>query len=157
MVAYLLWLAGWSHSHSSRIRRLSQSLPYTTFDSNSRVPCQGIITRYEMIQRCRNEYPVRLMCRCLKVSPSGFYAWGARAASARDQDNRRVLNRIRAIHADSGGSLGAPRIHEDLVAEGETASLNRMAQLMAAEAIQGWPRSNRRGFRRPNERPAGGP
>ncbi len=90
-----------------------------------------------MIQRCRNEYPVRLMCRCLKVSPSGFYAWDGRAPSARDQDNRRVLNRIRTIHADSGGSLGAPRIHEDLVAAGETASLNRVARLMAADAIQG--------------------
>jgi len=110
-----------------------------------------------MIQRCRNEYPVRLMCRCLKVSPSGFYAWDGRAPSARDQDNRRVLGRIRAIHADSGGSLGAPRIHEDLVAEGETASLNRVARLMAADAIQGWPRRKRRGFRRPNERPAGVP
>ncbi|PYG01236.1 hypothetical protein D893_02067 [Thioalkalivibrio sp. ALE21] len=35
-MAYLLWLAGWSHSHSSRIRRLPQSPPYTTFDSNSK-------------------------------------------------------------------------------------------------------------------------
>lgn len=110
-----------------------------------------------MIQRCRNEYPVRLMCRCLKVSPSGYYAWAGRAPSARDQDNRRLLGRIQEIHADSGGTLGAPRIHEDLVAEGETASLNRVARLMSVHAIQGWPRKKRRGMGRPNARPVGIP
>ena len=29
--------------------------------------------RYRMIERCREAFPVRLMCRCLKVSPSGYY------------------------------------------------------------------------------------
>lgn len=27
------------------------------------------IPRYQVIERCRNECPVPLMCRCLKVSP----------------------------------------------------------------------------------------
>lgn len=36
------------------------------------VLCQGVIERYTVIQRCRNEYPIRLMCRCLKVSASGY-------------------------------------------------------------------------------------
>jgi hypothetical protein len=31
------------------------------------VLCQGIIERYTVIQCYRNEQPVRLMCRCLKV------------------------------------------------------------------------------------------
>jgi|TARA_Y100001937_G_scaffold74066_1_gene100809 putative transposase len=39
-------------------------------------------------------------------------------------------------------------MHEDLLFEGETASLNRVARLMAAEKIQGWPRRKRRGFGR---------
>jgi putative transposase len=110
-----------------------------------------------MIQRCRNEYPVRLMCRCLEVSSSGYYAWAGRAPSVRDQDNRRLLGRIQEIHADSGGTLGAPRIHEDLVAEGETASRNRVARLMSVHTIQGWPRKKRRGMGRPNARPVGIP
>lgn len=37
------------------------------------VLCKGVVLRYQAIQRCRNEFPVRLICRCLKVSPSGFY------------------------------------------------------------------------------------
>ncbi len=47
-------------------------------------------------------------------------------------------------------------MHEDLLDEGETVSLNRVARLMAAERIQGWPRRKRRGFGRATSgRPAG--
>lgn len=47
-------------------------------------------------------------------------------------------------------------MHEDLLDEGETVSLNRVARLMAAERIQGWPRRKRRGFGRvASSRPAG--
>lgn len=109
-----------------------------------------------MIQRCRAQYPVRLMCRCLKVSPSGFYDWSDRPTSARAQDNARLLNRIRAMHEDSQGIIGAPRMQEDLVEEGETASLNRVARLMAEAGLQGWPRRRRRGPRgRPGLPPPG--
>lgn len=47
-------------------------------------------------------------------------------------------------------------MHEDLLDEGETVSLNRVARLMATERIQGWPRRKRRGFGRvASGRPAG--
>jgi len=87
------------------------------------------------------------MCRCLKVSPSGYYDWEARRPSARQVDNERLLVRIRAIHEDSQGSIGVPRMHEDLTHEGETAGKNRIARLMASEGLQGWPRKKRRGQR----------
>jgi len=109
-----------------------------------------------MIRRCRNEYPVRLMCRCLDVSASGYYAWQDREPSSRAQDNTRLVGRIREIHEDSRGVIGAPRMHEDLLAEGETVSLNRVARLMAAERLQGWPRRKKRGFGRASSgRPVG--
>lgn len=96
------------------------------------------------------------MCRCLKVSASGYYDWQDREPSSRAQDNARLTKRIREIHEDSRGAIGAPRMHEDLLFEGETASLNRVARLMAAEQIQGWPRRKRRGFGRVTSgRPAG--
>ena len=95
------------------------------------------------------------MCRCLRVSPSGFYAWEARAPSTRDATNTRLLGRIREIHEDSRGVIGAPRMHEDLRHEGEVVSLNRVARLMATHGIQGWPRLKRRGSIRPRSlRPA---
>lgn len=100
-----------------------------------------------MIERCRDEFPVRLMCRCLRVSTSGYYDWSKRLPSARQQDNERLLGRIRALHEDSRGTLGAGRMQEDLVDEGEVVSLNRVARLMAADGLQGWPRKKRRGQR----------
>jgi putative transposase len=49
--------------------------------------------RYEAIRRHRDQYPLRLMCRCLKVS-SGFHDWARRVPSARAQDNARLLDKI---------------------------------------------------------------
>ena len=96
------------------------------------------------------------MCRLLKVSPSGFYDWATRPPSPRQLDNERLLRRIREIHEDSQGVIGAPRMHEDLVDDGETASKNRVARLMAADGLQGWPRKKRRGQRgKPGLPPAG--
>ncbi len=73
-----------------------------------------------------------MMCGCLKVSPSGYYDWETRPASARQIDNERLLGRIRQIHPDSQGALGAPRLHEDLAEEGETASKNRIATALCS-------------------------
>lgn len=59
-----------------------------------------------MIERCRDEFPIRLMCRCLKVSASGYYAWSKRPASALQVDNERLVVRMRELHEDSRGTLG---------------------------------------------------
>lgn len=75
------------------------------------------------------------MCRCLDVSPSGYYAWETRSPSRRTLENTRLLKLIRAIHGDSRGVIGAPRMHEDLCDEGERVSLNRVARIMAADQL----------------------
>ena len=110
--------------------------------------------RYEAIRRHRDQYPVRLMCRCLKVSPSGFHGWASRSPSARDQDNARLLGKIREHHAASDGVMGAPRMHEVLGYEGETASLNRVARLMAGADLSGVPQKRRWRHKRSGVRPA---
>ena len=92
-----------------------------------------------MIERCREAFPVRMMCRCLKVSPSGYYGWRGRPLSARARDNLRLFGRIEALHAGSDGVLGAPRIQEDLRYAGETCSLNRVARLMHKQGLRGIP------------------
>ncbi|HFT6995057.1 TPA: IS3 family transposase, partial [Stenotrophomonas maltophilia] len=117
------------------------------FARSGDVLCKGIILRYQVIERCRDEFPIRLMCRCLKVSASGYYEWSKRPASARQVDNERLVVRMRELHEDSRGTLGAGRMREDLAEEGEIASLNRVARLMAADGLQGWPRRKRRGKR----------
>jgi putative transposase len=111
--------------------------------------------RYEAIQCHRNQYPLRLMCRCLKVSPSGFHAWATRRPSRRATDNQRLLEKIREHHETSDGVMGMPRMHEQLTYDGETASPNRVARLMAGAGLFGIPQ--RRSWRRKpsGTRPAG--
>lgn len=109
-----------------------------------------------MIAHCRSEYPVGMMCRCLEVSTSGFYAWAGRTPGPRASANARLLVRMREIHADSLGVIGAPRMHEDLTDEGEHVSLNRVARVMRGAGLQGWPRRRKRRFGgKPGIRPAG--
>lgn len=93
------------------------------------------------------------MCRCLKVSSSGFHGWASCSLSARDQDNVRLLVKIREHHAASDGVMDAPRMHEVLGHEGETASLNRIARLMAGADLSGVPQKRRWRHKRSGVRP----
>jgi putative transposase len=111
--------------------------------------------KYRMIERCREAFPVKMMCRHLDVSSSGYYDWRSRKPSQRSQDNLRLFNRIVAIHADSDGVMGAPRIWEDLRYEGETCSLNRVARLMQVNGLQGIPQKKRWKKKTSGQRPAG--
>lgn len=91
------------------------------------------------------DYRVATMCRVLEVSRSGYYAWLGREPSARAQANTVLLEKIQAIHEESDGTYGAPRMHMEL-SEGDTpASLNRVARVMKQAGIQGV--SRRKGVR----------
>ena len=46
-----------------------------------------------------DQWPVRLLCDALDVSPAGYYAWRDRPACARQQRHDALLVEIRAIHA----------------------------------------------------------
>jgi putative transposase len=96
-----------------------------------------------MIERCRDAFPVRMMCRCLRVSPSGYYGWRDRPASRRQRANQRLLARIRQLHAESDGVFGSPRMWEELRYQGESCSRNRVARLMKHDGLQGVPQRRR--------------
>lgn len=106
-----------------------------------------------MIERCREAYPVRLMCRCLGVSASGYYAWRERSPSARQRDNERLLRRIRTLHGASDGVLGSPRICDELRYRGERCGRHRVARLMRAHGLQGVPRRRRWRYKSSGQRP----
>ena len=96
--------------------------------------------RYACIDRRRNDYPVRLMCRLLGVSASGYYAWRQRPESARVQRDRALLEKIRRVHAASKGVYGSPRVHAELVAEGVCVGRHKVAQLMRSARLRGCPK-----------------
>ena len=94
---------------------------------------------YRMIPRCRTAFPIRMMCRCVRVSPSGYYGWVTRVPNARAQENARLLTRIRQLHPDHDGVVGSPRIWEDLRYVGERCGRHRVARLMRRAGLQGVP------------------
>ena len=88
-------------------------------------------------------HAVRMMCRLLGVSPSGFYAWRRRSPSARAMADAALSGRIRAIHEHSRGTYGAPRVRAELAAEGQAASRKRIARLMQDAGLAGISRRRR--------------
>ena len=96
--------------------------------------------RYACIDRRRNDYPVRLMCRLLGVCASGYYAWRQRPESVRAGRDRALLDKIRRVHAASNGVYGSPRVHAELVAEGVCVGRHKVAQLMRSARLRGCPK-----------------
>ena len=79
-----------------------------------------------------------VMCRLLRVSKSGFYAWMKRPMSARARADVRLTAVIRAVHGYSKGTYGAPRIHAELVlGQGMHVARKRVARLMRAAGLRG--------------------
>ena len=95
--------------------------------------------KYACITLYRGEFPVRLMCRVLALAPSGYYAWRRRPTCAHALADERLLLRVRAAHAESGGSYGAPRIHRGLRRAGIRVGRKRVARVMRADGLAGTP------------------
>ena len=77
------------------------------------------------------------MCRVLGVSPSGFYAWRKRPLSPRARRDVELTAQIQAIHRESRGTYGAPRVRAELAAHGVRVGCKRVARLMRAGGLHG--------------------
>ena len=88
------------------------------------------------MQEHRREYPVRLMCRVLGVSPSGYYRWSAAPPSLREQENSRLIRKIEQIHEASRKTYGSPRVHAQLKAMGHSCGRGRVERLMRRFGIR---------------------
>jgi len=106
-----------------------------------------------MIERCRDSFPVTMMCRLLKVSSSGYYDWRTREPSQQQLDNTRLLRQIKNLHTENDGVFGSPRIWEELRYLGETCSLNRVARLIQQASIADIPSRKQWRKRKSSQRP----
>ena len=62
-------------------------------------------------------HAVGVMCRVLKISRSGFYAWRDRPMSDRERKDLALTAKIEAIYRRSKGVYGSPNIHAELADE----------------------------------------
>jgi len=90
--------------------------------------------KYEFIRAEKARYPVTLLCRCVKATRSGFYAWLKRRDSL-ELNDRRLLQLIREIFAQSHETYGSPRIYRELRTRGIRCDKARVERLMQENEI----------------------
>jgi putative transposase len=91
--------------------------------------------RFAFIATERACYPVALMCRVLQVSRSGYYAWCKRPPAPRTLRDQTLALEVAAIHGESRGRYGSPRIHAELRERGQRTARKRVARLMRAAGL----------------------
>lgn len=91
--------------------------------------------RFAFIATEKACYPVALMCRVLQVSRSGYYAWSQRPPAPRTLQDQTLALAVAAIHAESRGRYGSPRVHAELRERGQRTARKRVARLMRAAGL----------------------
>ena len=99
--------------------------------------------KFAFVRDHRQRWPVGVICRVLKVSRSGFYAWRRRPPSARARRQEELLEKIRIAHQENQELYGSPRVHRALLIDGQSVSRNTVARLMRQAKIRA---KNRRRF-----------
>lgn len=94
--------------------------------------------KFEAIDGQRSDFPVRMLCRVLGVSKSGYYAW--RHATPKRQEREvsdlKLARLIEAIHIGSKRNYGSPRISDRLKGLGQDLSESTVARRMKKHKIR---------------------
>jgi transposase InsO family protein len=80
---------------------------------------------------------VKRACELLKVSRAAFYQHVSGNQPPREREDAGLTAQIRAVHQESKGRYGAPRIHAELARRGRRHGRKRIARLMRRAGIAG--------------------
>jgi putative transposase len=92
--------------------------------------------KYAWIDSERGSYPLERLCAVLDVSASGYAAWKAGGQCQNRLSDSALLALIRAIHGETKGAYGAPRIWRELGERGYRAGKERVRRLMQEHGIR---------------------
>ena len=99
--------------------------------------------KYAWIDSHKARWPVTLACEVLGVSTSGYFEHQRRRAHGRPSQsggarvgNEALLAHIRAIHVDTKGEYGWPRVWKELLARGIRVGKDRVQRIMQAHGIK---------------------
>jgi len=90
-----------------------------------------------MIRTMATDYRIGELCETFEVSRSGYYAWRRGGRGKRAQANAELGERIAAIHGQSRGTYGSPRITRELAVQGIRCGRNRVARIMRDKGLRG--------------------
>jgi putative transposase len=111
------------------------------------------VSRYRCVDAQKAAgFPVTAACDAAGVSTSAFYAWGARCApaAAAEQAEAALVAEVLAIHRESKGTYGSPRVHAELRRRGRPVNRKRIQRLMRQHGIVGHRPRRRRSLTKPD-------
>lgn len=97
------------------------------------------MNRFQFVADHHRRYGVKRLCTILDIARSSFYYWRRTAAdrAARAAADARLAVRIRAVHRESDGTYGVPRITAELREAGERVNHKRIARVMRSIGLAG--------------------
>jgi len=112
------------------------------------------VSRYRCVDTQKaTGFPVAAACQAAGVSTSAFYAWAARstrAPSVAEQAEAALVDEIRTVHTESGGTYGSPRVTAELGRRGWRVNHKRVERLMADHGLVGHRPRRRRSLTKPD-------
>jgi putative transposase len=92
--------------------------------------------RFRFIEKEKANFSICRMCKVLKVSESGYYAWASRPSSQRQRDDMVFLAHIRAAYERNYSAYGRKRMTDELRDQGIVISERRVGRLMQDNDIR---------------------
>ena len=86
-------------------------------------------------QRTDHGVPHAVTCRMLDISEQWFYKWRDRAPTARQRRRAELDAKVKKVFDDSKGTYGSPRVHAELIDQGEQVSVNTVAESMRRQGL----------------------
>ncbi|MDK8436601.1 MULTISPECIES: IS3 family transposase [unclassified Brevibacterium] len=96
--------------------------------------------KFELMDSEKARYAIRRMARLLEVTKSGYYAWKKRRRSGpskRARAQRSLDGHVAAVHAESDGVYGAPRVAAQLVRQGVRVDEKTVAASLRRQGLEG--------------------
>jgi hypothetical protein len=66
--------------------------------------------RFEIIDDHRDEFPIKVMYRSLRVSPSRCYGWRKRPPSAREMANQELAEKVEVVYNENQSLRQPPHL-----------------------------------------------
>ena len=95
--------------------------------------------RFAFIDSEKAAYPLRLLCRVLQVSKSGYYAWLRRGPSDRALEDEQLRPKVVEAFGRGRGTYGSVRVRREIVAQGFEIGRRRVVRLMGEMGLAGLP------------------
>ena len=95
------------------------------------------MSRHQFVADQATHQPIRLPCRAVGVSRSGYYAWRTRQPSPPTQADQALTESSRVLHQTSRQTDGSPRVQAERRARGRAVGRRRVARLMRQAGLRG--------------------